>query len=315
MIANKEHGKFGLNYIFLFEMAINLDNLTIVIVTFFSEKVIFDCIKSIPSKIKIIIVDNSKNKNFKNKIEKKFKNVQCILSLKNLGMGGGNNLGLKYVKTDYAFIINPDVRFEKDTIQKLIQSSKKIKSFGIISPLINSTKNPNYKLSDNNFFKNRKTKPFKVKSVDGFAMIFNLKKLNKLKSFNDLNYFDENIFLYLENDDLCKRVIDSGENIYVIPESRIIHLGASAVNKKYFEQIELSRNWHWNWSKFYFNKKHNGFFIAILHCLPSFLSAIIKYLFFSILLNKKKKIYLFRALGFLNAFLGNKSYYRPKIKN
>ena len=47
--------------------------LTIVIVTFKSEKKIFNCLKSIDLKeIKIIVVENSNNENFKKKIEKKF---------------------------------------------------------------------------------------------------------------------------------------------------------------------------------------------------------------------------------------------------
>ena len=60
-----------------------------------SEKVIHSCLESIPNDIQIIIVDNSNNKNFKENIEKKYKNVNCILSEENLGMGSGNNLGLK----------------------------------------------------------------------------------------------------------------------------------------------------------------------------------------------------------------------------
>ena len=120
--------------------------------------------------------------------------------------------------------------------------------------------------------------------------------------------------LYLENDDLCKRIIDNNENIYVVPSSKITHLGASAVDKKYNEQVELSRNWHWIWSKFYYNKKHNGFFRAITNCLPTFISALIKYFFYLITMNSnKKKIYLHRCLGFINALLGKKSYFRPRI--
>ena len=49
------------------------------------------------------------------------------------------------------------------------------------------------------------------------------------------NYFDENFFMYLENDDLCKRVIDAKEYIYVAPNSKIKHLGGKAVNVKYKE--------------------------------------------------------------------------------
>ena len=107
---------------------------------------------------------------------------------------------------------------------------------------------------------------------------------------------------------------DNNENIYIVPKSKIKHLGASAVDKKYAHQIELSRNWHWVWSKFYFNKKHYGFLYSLLKSLPTFFSAVIKYLFYFSFNKKKKEIYLHRAKGFLNSILGKKSFFRPIIK-
>ena len=136
-------------------MSISRQNLSVVIVTFMSEDVIHNCIKSIPEEINIIIVDNSGDKKFKENIEKKYKNVECILSSENIGMGAGNNLGLRHINTDYAFIINPDVTLEKNTIDELIYASSEINSFGIISPIINSDKNFNYKLFDKNDLKKK----------------------------------------------------------------------------------------------------------------------------------------------------------------
>ena len=294
-------------------MTISLQNLSVVIVSFHSEDVIHDCIKSIIDKIEIIVVENSGNKEFANKIEDQYKNVKCILSPKNLGMGAGNNLGLKHIKTDYVFILNPDVILKKNTIEEIIIASKKIDNFGLIAPISDNLKYPNYKTGKKSDLHNF-IDPFKVESVDGFAMILNLKKLRKIDQFKNNNIFDENIFLYLENDDLCKR-INEFENIFIVPKSKINHIGASGVNKKYIEQIELSRNWHWIWSKFYFNKKHYGSLKAIFECFPSFLSAILKVLFYFLINNKKKGIYLHRVLGFLNALFGKKSYHRPKIDN
>jgi GT2 family glycosyltransferase len=46
--------------------------------------------------------------------------------------GSGNNLGIKNIKTDYAFILNPDVILEKDTIEEIINASKKLSHFGIL---------------------------------------------------------------------------------------------------------------------------------------------------------------------------------------
>ena len=251
-------------------MSISRQNLTVIIVTFKSENVIHECIQSIGNDIKVLIIDNSNSKEFKENIENKYKNVSCILSEKNSGMGAGNNLGIKNIKTDFTFILNPDVILEPNTIDSLIEESQKLESFGIISPIEVNKDYPNYKLIDNLKKNIDLKKPLKVKSVDGYSMLINLKRLNQIDNFY---YFDENFFMYLENDDLCKRLNDKNENIYVIPKSKIKHLGGQSVNDLYKTEIELSRNWHWMWSKFYFNKKHYGYIFALFNGLPNFISS------------------------------------------
>ena len=60
-------------------MSISRQNLTIVIVTLKSEKVIYKCIDSINQDIPIIVVENSNNQKFKQDLESKYKNLKCIL--------------------------------------------------------------------------------------------------------------------------------------------------------------------------------------------------------------------------------------------
>ena len=294
-------------------MSISRQTLSAVIVTFKSDQVIHDCIQSISDQVKIIVVDNSNDRKLKENLEKKYKNVECILSSNNLGMGSGNNLALKQVKTDYAIILNPDVILKKDTIEEIINCSNQLEPFAILAPISTDPKYPNYKIKKNidNIDFNL---PFKVESVDGFAMVLNLKRINKIESFKNHNYFDEKFFMYLENDDFCMRLIKEKENIFVVPKAKIKHLGAKAVDDKYFHEIELSRNWHWMWSKFYFNKKYNGFLIAFIIVFPNFFSAVFKFIFYYLINKKdKKEIYLHRILGFINSLLGKKSSYRARI--
>ena len=290
-------------------MSISRQNLSIVIVTFKSESVIHDCIRSIGNDIDIIVVDNSNNLEFKEKLEKIYTNVSCLLSEKNLGMGAGNNIGIKNVKTDYVLILNPDVILENSTINELILASQKIPNFAILAPISSNIDYPNYKFLEDEKKINEKKSPFKVKSIDGFAMLFNKKRLDEIIN---KDYFDENFFMYLENDDLCKRIRNVNEDIFIVPTSKIKHLGGKAVDIKYKSGIELSRNWHWIWSKFYFNKKHFGYTKAFMLGFPKFLSSIIKYLFYSLTKNQiKKEIYKNRAGGFFNAAKNNSSWYRP----
>ena len=110
-------------------MSISRQNLTVIIVSFMSEKVIHDCISSIPKDIQILIIDNSNNVSFKNEIEKKYDNVRCVLSENNIGMGAGNNYGLNKIDTDYGFILNPDVVLRDNTIDEIIIASKKLIHF------------------------------------------------------------------------------------------------------------------------------------------------------------------------------------------
>ena len=286
-------------------MSLSGQNLSIVIVTLKSENVIHDCIRSIDQNIPIIIVENSHDYKFKEEIEIKYKNVKCVLTKKNLGMGAANNKGISIADTDYVYILNPDTILEKDTLKNLFIESKKIQNFSIISPIHSDKKIPNWKNKFNKNFDD--SKPFEVDSVDGFSMLINKKFLYE-------PYFDENFFLYLENDDLCLRAKQLGGHIFIIPNAKIMHKGAKAVNEKYAKEIEYSRNWHWIWSKFYFNKKHYGFLKAFLNGFPNFISSIIKYLFFLLLNNKnRKKIYFNRASGFFNALIGKASWYRPKL--
>ena len=134
-----------------------------------------------------------------------------------------------------------------------------------------------------------------------------------MKKFNN-NFFDENYFLYFEEIDLCKRVIQQGGKIFLNSKIIIDHEGASSVNSIKNFELEKSRNWHWMWSTFYYHKKHKGFLIAFLIILPKLLSSFLKIIFYKLISNKEKKdIYFCRMSGIFNSILGKKSWYRPSL--
>ena len=287
-------------------MSISRQNLSEVIVTIKSEKIIDDCIKSINQNLPIIVVEQSNNKNFKDQLEHNYKNLKCILSKSNLGMGAGNNIGINAATTEYVLILNPDTILEKNTIEELFLASNKISDFTILAPIEKKFKN--YGFDDEK--KSIDNSPFKVDYVDGFAMLINK---NKIK---ENHFFDENFFMYLENNDLCKRITKDGGSIYVVPQSKINHLAAKAVDERFSDEVELSRNWHWIWSKFYFRKKHFCFLNAFIDGAPRYFSSILKFIFYLAINNKiKRKIYFNRASGFYNALLGKSSWYRPNLEN
>ena len=283
----------------------NYKNLTIGLVTFKSEKVIFDCLKNIKKIKNIIILDNSNDKKLQLKIKKKYPHINFILSKKNYGFGPGYNKIIKQTKSKYFFLISPDTILHNNCVKNLMNMAKKLNDdFSIIAPNSNEI---NYGFFDSKNKPNLKSinHVLKVDYVKGFAMFFNLKK------FRNKKIFDENIFLYLEEIDLCRRIKKINGKIYVVKKAFIKHLFAKSSNIGF--EYDKCRNWHWMWSKTYFNFKHEGFlkslFFSLASCVKNFISGILLIYFNS----KKGSIYLLRASGTFNALIGNRSYYRPKI--
>jgi GT2 family glycosyltransferase len=139
-------------------------------------------------------------------------------------------------------------------------------------------------------------------------MLLNLKKI-KFK-----NFFDEKIFLFLEEIDLCKRIVDSGGKIYVAREAKIYHLGRKSSGEDV--EINLCRNWHWMWSLFYYNLKHFGVYKAYSVTIKKFISSLYKFILAILLFDfRKRQINLYRILGLINAYQGKPSWFRPYIKN
>ena len=277
------------------------DKITVVINTFNSEDKIHQCLNSIDPRTKIIVIENSNDLGFKNELEKKYFNLNCYLTGQNLGYAKGNNLGLSKVKSKFALILNPDAFLERGALERLLATAKNLKDFAIIGP----AKQDEFSNRD----LNRDQKDiFQVSSLKGFAMFLNLEQ------FKNINFFDEKFFIYLEEIDLCRRLNKKNKKIYLDKKVIINHLGGSSHNEKINFEMELSRNWHWMWSTFYYNKKHFGYISSLFKVSGKFVSALLRYTFYSLMLNKmKKKIYFQRLSGLFNSIIGRDSWYRPKL--
>ncbi len=279
----------------------SIQDITIVIASFKSEKKIKNCLNSIGNQAKVLVIENSNNSSFKENLEKEFNNVECILSGANIGYGSANNIGLNKVKTKYALILNPDTTLHPSALENFLKTTKKISDFAIMAPYIQEEKD---RLNKN---KLENILPIEVKNVKGFAMFLNMSE------FKEVGFFDESFFFYFEEIDLCKRLTDLGKKIYLIPEIKIEHGGGVSHDESINDEMELSRNWHWMWSTFIFHKKYKGFYVSFLIILPKLISAIIKVLIYTLIFNKKKKIYYQRLSGLINAIIGKNSWYRPNV--
>ena len=275
----------------------DIKDISIVITTYKSESKLYSCLNSLPETVKIIVVENSNDVKFKQRLNLKYPNIECILTGENKGYSAANNIGLSQVTSKYSLVLNPDTILEKDTINNFLETAKHYSDFWLIGP-------SDHQANDNPL---GSKKVFEVSNLKGFAIFLNMEKFKK-------EFFDENYFLYFEEIDLCKKVKINNGKIYLDQGLKIYHEGGSSVDIKYKDELEKNRNWHWMWSTFYFHKKYKGFFIALIIIFPKLFSSFLKTIFFQLTLNKQKKdIYLNRLSGISNSILGKKSWRRPKI--
>ena len=277
--------------------------ITIVIPSYKSGKLIISHLKKISRKINVIIIENSKDKRLKKEIETKYKNVRVYLQ-NNIGYGNAINYGSKFVKTKYFFVMNPDTIIYKNTIKKLLIAAKKIKHFGALSP--DQIKNKKINL-------NKKKKIIEKKQLDGGAMLF------ETGIFKHIEGFDENIFLYYEENDYFHKCNNLNLKLYLIRNCFFYHSkkgdSSSAIYKNSKEKFYsyLIGGWHGQWSKFYYLKKYHGFIYAIMKCLPNLIVNFVQLLIKGITLSKKTIYLYFKIEGLISSIIGIRSYKRSKF--
>ena len=249
-----------------------ISKLTTIVIVTFKGLFIKKTLQNLSKRFKIILVENSQDKIFKEKIEKKYQNTKVYLTGKNCGFSVANNIGLKKVKTNYSLVLNPDIIMNTKQVTELEKISQRIKNFGILTCNCNglfetvfseNDKHDKFKIKKNiDFYKTNKTKEavFEIPYVPGWCMFF---KTNDLKK---VNYFDENFFLYFEDRDISKRIKIKKKKLLVINSIKIKHLfGLNSKNrsKKVFNKSWQVRFWHVWWSSFYYHRKHYGLLFAI----------------------------------------------------
>lgn len=279
--------------------------ITIVFLSFHSEHHIRRHLLEIDKKFPIIIVDNAANFKFKKEIEEKYSHVKVIITKENLGWAAGMNLGIKNSATKYVMINSPDISISNDSIQRLFSKIRKVKNFALFAPTyLDETVHKNYYKEFD--IKDDSQDILEVEWIDNNFII------NK-KEIEELGFFDENFFMYYENFDFCKRIFDSKKKMLVSKNIKFTHEGTNSVNKIFSFEVNLSRNWHYNWSKYYFFKKHYGIFFALKKIFPNFLRSVKKILLYKFLLRDIVKLQyaLAEIRGILQSVMSKPSNYRP----
>jgi N-acetylglucosaminyl-diphospho-decaprenol L-rhamnosyltransferase len=257
-------------------------DISVIIVNYKSQDKVLKCLESLSKADwgglarEIIVVDNDSGDDL-SAVKVLYPEAKIIQSEKNLGMGGGNNLGAKNSTGEFILILNPDTVVQGDSIIKLHQYLKDNKQAGIVGPKL---LNPDGTLQFSclrfpklhtpilrrtfwgRFFPghvdNFLMKDFDhaaVKEVDwlmGSSLLIRRDILEK-----DGFIFDETFFMYFEDTDLCRRTKKKhGYQVVYYPGAAVIHDHArESAEKPWFIAPfvdKLAREHIKSWMKYFF---------------------------------------------------------------
>ena len=135
--------------------------------------------------------------------------------------------------------------------------------------------------------------------------------------------YDKNFFLYYEDNDYFTKCNALNMKLYQVTNSFIFHKKIKKMKKNSlnlhstsFSNINeknstyLVGGWHGQWSKFYFLRKYNGYWIAILMCLPNILMNIIQIVPYFFIDPTKAKYKYYKVEGFVCSLIGMSSFKR-----
>ena len=240
-------------------------------------------IKEFESLDKIVVVDNlSPNGDFERLKILESEKVDVIQSERNGGYSYGNNYGIKHMENsgknyDYVIISNPDIHIEEEAIKATLAFLEKNEKAAIAAPkmlnkerepirrsawkirtpgidMVNSTRttqillNPIFKngeYSENDF----KREVLLVEAVSGAFFVI------KYEILKEIDYFDENVFLFYEEDILASKIKKVGYKVYSLNNVHFEHFESNSINKamSYYNKMKRLQA-----SKMYYQKTYNN---------------------------------------------------------
>jgi N-acetylglucosaminyl-diphospho-decaprenol L-rhamnosyltransferase len=287
-------------------------NLTIIMVNYKCDKNKLNaCLKSINIKVKVLIVDHSHDLK-EDQIDIPNNISLEIIKNKNLGNGAGINYGLENAKTKYVLYLDIDTILSDNFFIKLENAVNAVQEFAVIAPKINDfyddIKIKNYgNLSISRFFYNKffykikkETKlPENINHV--FFVSGSIMLINKELILNKNIKFDENIFMFFEEDDFFHQCFKLNLKIFLIDNMEATHLDGSVLDNTL--NYECFKKWHWEWSKYYFLNKHYNKILIFFLALKNLIKFYVKIIFYYFLDKKKLKIFQSRIAGLISFYI------------
>jgi len=246
--------------------------LSVIILNYNTKDLLLKCVQSVTRQYKkeinnkdfeLIVVDNASSDGSVEEIKKfnkMIKNLVLLENKENYGFSKGNNIGALRAKGEYILFLNSDTRVGDRGLLKMVDFLDQNENVGILGGKL-WNRDGSQQASCGNFYnlinlfiallggerlgliRKKPSKIERVNWVSGASMMIRKNLFEKLKGF------DEKLFMYMEDMELCFRANKAAFQTYFYPDIEIVHQELGSSNRN-FAIVNIYKG------ILYFYKKH-----------------------------------------------------------
>lgn len=258
--------------------------LTAIIVAHDSAGVLPACLAALKAEgVPAIVVDNASSDATVAVAEAAGARVVSLAA--NEGYGRANNAGVAAAETEWCLILNPDIVLADGAVAALMSAAGRYPEAGMFAPRLIE---PDGRL----FYQNRSflTESVLRRAVAGDAravqptgdacapFLSGACFMIRRELFLALGGFDERIFLFYEDDDLCRRLTDQGRSLVHVDAAVATHARGQSSTPSPARRFKT--RWHMAWSRVYIARKYglpHGAALTLLKTVPKALLAALSF--------------------------------------
>ena len=261
---------------------------TIVIPNYNGKHFMEPCLSSLSEQtyknFHILVVDNASSDGSIEYMEENYPDIELIKLQKNFGFSKAVNIGIQHSRTPYVILLNNDTTVDTRYVEEMVKAIEKSpKIFSVSSKMIQmyhpeliDSAGDLYTLLGWGVCRGCGRPVSNYQKYDEIFTACAGAAIYRRSVFDDIGYFDENHFAYLEDIDIGYRARIYGYYNMYCPTALVYHVGSGTSGSKYnsFKVKLAARN------NLYLNYKNMPALQLVLNFIPLAIGYFVKYLFF-----------------------------------
>ncbi len=207
-------------------------DVSVIVVNYNAADFLVGCLNSIASQTgitsEVIVVDNGSRDSSLDVIKGNFPWVMLIANESNLGYARANNIALKACKARYVYFLNPDTEVMEGAFRRMINFMDLHPEIGLAGTRVVNPDGSLQSSIERRYPGERHVKK-ELRDLKGnIAWVLGATMIARRTVIRDLGGFDEDFFLYGEEQDLCLRIRKAGWAIGYVDEAVVVHWGGQS---------------------------------------------------------------------------------------